>query len=218
MKELKQFIKESLLDTEDEIYNRMDLNPIERIFLAKNREEYNNAALQLFELCERIDVNADAYGNPGKTPSKARQEWLENEGKDIVSETDFLLAPYGYMEGQYCSSRWGSYNEAFSLTIGNPFKNDYFCINYDVNSCECGSDKYHVYLKKCTTNKQNVLGCDKRKYELSNKLGIDIKNAPTEAWWELKTCPFFILPDQYVKYIKKIYKKAGWPAETILNK
>lgn len=216
MKELKQFIKESLLDDEEELLKK-DLNPIERIFLAKNVEEYNNAALQLFEICERIDINMDAY-HPTKTTSETRREWLENEGKGILSKTDFILSPYGYSDGQYCSSKWGSYDEAFSLTIGNPFKDEYYCINYDVNSCEHGSDKYHAYLKKCTSKRHNVLGCNNRKYELETR-GIDIENAPpTGRNWKFETCPFFILPDKYVKYIKKIYKKAGWPAETILNK
>ena len=131
MKELKQFIKESLLDDEEELLKK-DLNPIERIFLAKNREEYNNAALQLFKICKRIDINANAYSEPDKTPSEMRREWLKNE--DILSDTDFLLAPYGYSDGQYCSSKWGSSDKAFSLTIGNPFKNDYYCINYQYHN------------------------------------------------------------------------------------
>lgn len=57
MKTLSYYITESLLDTEDEIFDRMDLNVFNLISNSKTEDEFYERINLLKDLCIAVDVN-----------------------------------------------------------------------------------------------------------------------------------------------------------------
>ena len=57
MKTLSDYITESLLDTEDEIFDRMDLNVFNLISNSKTKDEFYERINLLKDLCIAVDVN-----------------------------------------------------------------------------------------------------------------------------------------------------------------
>ena len=57
MKNLSNYITESLLDTEDEIFDRMDLNVFNHISNSKTEDEFYERINLLKDLCIAVDVN-----------------------------------------------------------------------------------------------------------------------------------------------------------------
>lgn len=59
MKQLNDYISESLLDTEDEIFDRMDLNIFNNISDSKTNDEFYEKIDTLKDLCIAVDINDD---------------------------------------------------------------------------------------------------------------------------------------------------------------
>jgi predicted Zn-dependent peptidase len=59
MKQLSNYIAESLLDTEDEIFDRMDLNIFSMISNSKSENEFYEKLNELKDLCIAVNINDD---------------------------------------------------------------------------------------------------------------------------------------------------------------
>lgn len=59
MKQLSNYIAESLLDTEDEIFDKMDLNIFSIISNSKSQDEFYERLNTLKDLCIDVDINDD---------------------------------------------------------------------------------------------------------------------------------------------------------------
>lgn len=59
MKQLSNYIAESLLDTEDEIFDKMDLNVFNYIYNSKTQDEFYKHIKTLCDLCIAVDINDD---------------------------------------------------------------------------------------------------------------------------------------------------------------
>ena len=59
MKQLINYITESLLDTEDEIFNRMDLNIFSIIYNSKSEDEFYEKLNELKDLCIAVKIDDD---------------------------------------------------------------------------------------------------------------------------------------------------------------
>jgi predicted Zn-dependent peptidase len=59
MKQLSNYIAESLLDTEDEIFDRMDLNIFSIISNSKSEDEFYEHIKSLCDMCIAVNINDD---------------------------------------------------------------------------------------------------------------------------------------------------------------
>lgn len=59
MKQLSDYISESLLDTEDEIFDKMDLNIFSIISKSETEDEFYKHIKELCDMCIAVDINDD---------------------------------------------------------------------------------------------------------------------------------------------------------------
>lgn len=116
MKTLSDYITESLLDTDDEIFDRMDLNVFNHISNSKTEDEFYERINLLKDLCIAVDVNDEL--------SKYKNSFFLME-----LMTTFNKKNYGIQIDKY-----------FKKTKKPLFINFYDCshrkLNIMVNACE----------------------------------------------------------------------------------